>query len=169
MRRASKLLVNSAKLQTERDKVGAENQTRILNILEDVQSSLLKLTSHLVMKKKININDYFPINDDAGVARFLDKSDGMFAEKRDEFENLLFCHVTKNVKLKRSFEANFLSIVFTRDFISSHRWPGPRYYFFPLQFLFIYLFSLLHFEKKKLLYAPSTFQSRSSGPRHRGS
>lgn len=127
IKRASKLLVNACKLQTERDKVSAENQEKIIGILEDIQSSLTRLTSNLVMKKKIDISNYFPINNDAGVAKFLDKSDGLFLEKRDEFEHLLFCHVTKNLKLKRSFEANFLSIVFTRDFISSHRWPGPRY------------------------------------------
>lgn len=99
----------------------------MLQILEDVRDSLTCLTSNLVMNKKVDINQYFPINDDAGVAKFLDKSDGLFPQKREEFENMLFCHVTKNIKLKRSFEANFLAIVFSRDFISSHRWPGPRY------------------------------------------
>lgn len=127
IKRASKLLVNAAKMQTERDKVSADNQTKMIGLLEDVQISLNRLTSNLVMKKKIDITKYFPINNDADVAKFLDKSDGLFPEKRDEFEHLLFCHVTKNSKLKRFFEANFLCVVFSRDFITSHRWPGPRY------------------------------------------
>lgn len=127
IKRASKIMVNAAKLQTERDIVAAEKQDKIISILEDVQNSLNILCSQSVMKKKINIDNYFPIHDDRGVAKFLDKSDGLFNEKREELEHLLFCHVTKNIKLKRSFEANFLSIVFTREFISSHRWPGPRY------------------------------------------
>lgn len=99
----------------------------MITMLEGIQNSMTTLLSNFVMKKKKNIENYFPINDDEGVAKFLDKTDGLFQEKRDEFENMLFCHVTKAIKLKRSFEANFLAIVFSRDFISSHRWPGPRY------------------------------------------
>lgn len=113
-------------MQTERDKVCAENQKKMLDMIEGLQTSLTNLTSHLAMNKKVEIDKYFPIHDDAGVARFLDKSDGLFQEKRKEFENMLFCHVTKSIKLKRSFEANILAIVFSRDFISSHRWPGSR-------------------------------------------
>lgn len=127
MKRACKLLVNASKLQTERDKVGVDNQTKMINILEDVQATLLRLTSNMDMQKKVNIDEYFPIHDDAGLAKFLDKSDGLFPQKREEFEGMLYCNVTKNLKLKRSFEATLLSTIFSRDFITSHRWPGPRY------------------------------------------
>lgn len=129
IRRATKLLVAASKLQAERDKVAADNQAKMMSIIEDLKSDMAVVTSKLVMKRKIDIENYFPIQNDAGVARFLDKSDGLFNEKREGFEDLLFGHVTKNLKLKRPFEANILSIVFSRDFISSHRWPGPRYEF----------------------------------------
>ena len=126
MRRAMKVIVNSSKLQAERDKVSADNQERILAILEDMQEQLLRLASKVDMTRKINIDDYFPIQDDSYVTRFLDKSDGLFPLKREEFENYIYCNVTRSLKLKRPFEANLLSAVFTRQFISSHRWPGPR-------------------------------------------
>lgn len=126
IKRACKLLVNASKLETERDKIVIENQNKIIAILEDIRDSVLTLTSNVIMKKEIDIKDYFPIDNDAGVAKFLDKNDGLFPKKRQEFENMLFSHVTRNLKLKRSFEANLLAVIFSREFISSHRWPGPR-------------------------------------------
>lgn len=127
MRRASKILVNSSKLQTERDKVAADKQDRILSILEDLQETVLRLASKVDMNKKINMDKFFPIKDDASLEKFLDKTEGDFPEKRDAFENMLYLNVTKNLKLKRPFEASLLAVLFSRDFISSHRWPGPRY------------------------------------------
>lgn len=108
--------------------MAAEKQSKMMAMMEDMQATLLRLSSHWDMQKEINIDDYFPINHDADVAKFLDKSDGLFPKKRLEFESFLYCNVTRNLKLKRSFEASLLSIVFSRDFIRSHRWPGPRYY-----------------------------------------
>ena len=125
-KRASKLLVNASKLQTERDKVSADNQAVILEILQDLQKTVLRLASNADMESKINIDNYLPIKTDADLDRFLDKKDGLFAEKRKEFENFLYCQVTRNLKLKRPFEATLLGTLFSRDFISSHRWPGPR-------------------------------------------
>ena len=125
-KRAAKILVNASKLQTERDKISAENQIKILSILEDLQKDVLRLASKYDLEKKINIDNYFPIQSDAGLDRFLDKKDGLFPEKRKEFENFLYCQVTRNLKLKRPFEASLLGALFSRDFISSHRWPGPR-------------------------------------------
>lgn len=96
-------------------------------IIQDLQASVLRLSSRLDMEKKIDISDYFPVHHDSNLKTFLDKSDGRFHIRRDEFENFLYCNVTKTLKLKRPFEANLLSTLFSRDFISSHRWPGPRY------------------------------------------
>ena len=127
MRRASKVLVNASKLHTERDKIAAEKQDRILSILEDLQATMVRLACKVDLNKnKINMDRYFPVKDDSCLERFLDKSDGMFDEKRNAFENMIYCNVTKNLKLKRPFEASILATLFSRDFISSHRWPGPR-------------------------------------------
>ena len=97
-----------------------------MDYLEEIRATMVRLASKSDMEKKINIDDYFPIQNDNDLERFLDKTDGLFPEKRKEFENLLYCQVTKNLKLKRPFEASLLGNIFSRDFISSHRWPGPR-------------------------------------------
>lgn len=130
MKRSCKLLVNASKLQTERDKAFAENQEKMLSMIQDLQSTVLRLSSNADMRKKIKIDDYFPIRVDSDMQRFLSKDDGLFDVKREEFENMLYCHVTKNVKLKRPFETKLLETLFSREYISSHKWPGgPRYTF----------------------------------------
>ena len=126
MKRGNKVLVAASKQQTERDKIYEHNQSKILNALEDIQATLLRVTTQIDMRRKIRIDEFFPINTDSQLRNFLNKSDGQFNLRREEFENMLYLNVTKNIKLKRPFESNLLSAVFSRDFISSHRWPGPR-------------------------------------------
>lgn len=127
MKRNSKTLVNASKQQTERDKVFADNQEKIISILEDVQHNLQRLSCELDMRKKINLDDYLPVKDLSDIKKFMNKSDGQFHLRREEFENYLYCTVTNTLKLKRPFESSVLASIFSRDFLSSHRWPGPRY------------------------------------------
>ena len=125
LKRNSKNCLNSIKLQAERDKLFYENQVKMMSMIEDIQETLLRVTSLMDMKKKIQIDSFFPIKNDSQLQRFLDKSDGDFQLRREEFENLLYCYVTKTLKLKRPFETSLLAMLFHRDYISSHRWPGP--------------------------------------------
>ena len=125
MKRSSKALVNAAKLQTERDKVFSDNQEKIICILESVQQSLQRIECQFSMRKKVDIKEFFPVNSLSDVKRFLNKSDGEFHLRRVEFENLLYCVVTNTLRLKRPFEASLLGAIFSRDFMSSHKWPGP--------------------------------------------
>ena len=104
----------------------AENQANILSRLDDLQATLLRVTTQLDMRRKVNIDKYFPVRDDAHLQQFLNKTDGDFQVRREEFENLLYLNVTKSLKLKRPFETHLLAAIFSRDYISSHRWPGPR-------------------------------------------
>ena len=127
MKRSSKTLVNASKLQTERDKVFYENQEKMIHILEDIQSTLHRLACRLDMTKQVEIDDFFPVKNLSDVKIFLDKSDGQFDLRREEFENFLYCHVTTTIKLKRPFESSILAAIFSRDFMSSHKWPGPRW------------------------------------------
>ena len=127
MKRNSKVCVHASRLQAERDKVFAEKQDKMLSFIQDLQATVLRLSSKLDMTTEVDIAKFFPVQQDSDLQRFLDKSDGRFHLRREEFENFLYCNVTKTVKLKRPFEANLLSTLFSRDFISSHRWPGPRY------------------------------------------
>lgn len=125
-KRNSKILVNASKLQAERDKVFVKNQENFLELLESLQKTVVRLSCQVDMRKKINIDDYLPIKTDYDVERFLNKSDGLFHCRREEFENMLYLNVTNNIKLKRPFETYLLHAIFSREFISSHKWPGPR-------------------------------------------
>ena len=124
MKRSSKALVNAAKLQTERDKVFSDNQEKIIQILEGIQHSIQRVECQLAMRTKVDLTKYIPIYSLSNVKNFLNKNDGEFHLRREEFENFLFCTVTTTIKLKRPFESNLLGAIFTREFMSSHKWPG---------------------------------------------
>lgn len=119
-------MVQAAKVQAERDKQFAENQNKILTILMDLQSTMLRVTSKLDMERKLHIDQFFPVKVDADMREFLNKDDGQFKVKREEFENWLYCTVTTTLKLKRPFESSLLAALFSREYIRSHKWPGPR-------------------------------------------
>ena len=103
-----------------------ENQAVMMGMIGDIQKTVLRLASRMDMATPVNIDSYLPICSDAGMQNFLDKKDGRFNEKRGQFENYLYCHVTNNRKSKRPFETHLLAILFSREYISSHRWPGPK-------------------------------------------
>lgn len=117
----------ASKQQAERDKIYHENQEKLLSLVEDLQASVLRLSSRLDMKTKVKIDDYLPIKTDSDLKRFLDKTDGEFHLRREQLEDMLYCNVTNNVKSKRPFETHFLALIFSREFIASHRWPAPGY------------------------------------------
>lgn len=119
--------MKAVQLQAERDKLFSEKQDRMMAIVENHQADLLRVTSRLDMQTEVKMDDFFPIQSDSDMQRFLDKGDGQFHLKRESLENMLYCNLTKSLKLKRPFEAALLSTLFSRDYISSHRWPGPRY------------------------------------------
>lgn len=123
-------MVAASKLETERDKMFSEKQDRMLTMLEDLQANVHRLSCRLDMRKKVKIDEFFPIKHDSDLQRFLDKTDGQFDMRREEFEDMLYLNATKNLKSKRPFETYLLAAVFSRDYISSHRWPNPRYLFF---------------------------------------
>ena len=126
MKRSSKSLVHASKLQTERDKLFLENQEKMIGLLEDIKNTLQRVSCQFDMRKKIQIDEYFPVKHLSQIKRFLDRSDGQYEFRREEFENNLYSTVTNTIKLKRPFESTLLASLFSRDFLSSHKWPGPR-------------------------------------------
>ena len=119
--------MTASRLQTERDKAFAENQEKMMGILQDLQVKMTRFSCQFDMRKDVDIKKYFPIKSLQDISRFLDKGDGLFQKRRDEFEDFLYCNVTNTKKLKRPFETTLLSTLFSRDFITSHKWPGPKY------------------------------------------
>ena len=136
LKRNSKVLVCASKQQTERDKVFAQNQEKILTILEDLQERVQRISCKIDMRKKIMIDSYFPVTCLNDLERFLSKCDGLYHLRREEFEDHLYCSVTNTVKLKRPFESTLLSNLFSREFLSSHKWPGPGYIIILKYYLF---------------------------------
>lgn len=125
MKRNTKVLVHAAKLQAERDKRFDGRQNKMMDILLDVQASLHRLSTQFDMRKKVLIDQYFPIKRDSDLINFLNKLDGQFIIRREEFENYIYCSVTNTLKLKRPFENSFIAAVFSRDYIKTHKWPSP--------------------------------------------
>lgn len=132
MKRSTKILVTASKLQTERDKIFSDNQAKMMTMITNLQETVLRLASQLDMRKQINIDEFFPIQSLNSLKLFLNKSDGQFHVRREEFENFLYCFVTRNLKSKRPFESSLLAVVFSRDFITGHKWPALRYICFML-------------------------------------
>ena len=161
MKRSTKTLVHSSKLETERDKVFADNQAKMMDILMNVQTVVLRLATQFDMRKKINIDQFFPIQSDAAMASFLDKTDGQFQIKREEFENFMYCSVTNNLKIKRPFEAHILATLFGRDYIKSHKWPGPGYEC-PSYLNYFVTNDSPNYYKKKKLYSIEFYASMST-------
>ena len=91
----------------------------------ELDKRTLRLATQIDMRKKVNIDDYIPIKTDSQLRQFLDKADGQFHDRREEFENYIYCCVTKNIRIKRPFENHLLAAVFDREYIRSHKWPGP--------------------------------------------
>lgn len=95
--------------------------------MEDVQKTMQRIACQFDMRKKVDLDDFFPVKNLSDIKRFMSKSDGQFHLRREEFENFLYCTVTNTLKLKRPFESTLLASIFSREFLGSHRWPGPRY------------------------------------------
>ena len=115
MKRNTKILVQAARSSAEREKTFAENQNKMMGIVKDLQEQVLRLSSKFDMQKKEDIDNYFPVKVDSDLDRFLNKGDGQFKIRQEEFENWLYCTVTKNIRLKRPLETSLLAGVFTCD------------------------------------------------------
>ena len=76
---------------------------------------------------KVEIYDYFPINDDNSLREFLSNADGSFNEKRRQFEFMLYNAATKQKSQQKQFGEALKNLLFTRSYVSSHRWPNSRY------------------------------------------
>lgn len=70
--------------------------------------------------RTINIYDYFPIQDDAGMKKFLQK-DSDFEERKQQFFSVLIPTITSE---KKKFGHSLISGVFSLSYIMGHRWPN---------------------------------------------
>lgn len=102
-------------------------QTILLKVSNLEESSIKaekrqKKLDELSVVKRVNLAPYFPISSLSVLFDFLSNKDGLFKERKEEFECYLnSCALT--VPDMDTFSAHLLKILFTKSFIRDHRWP----------------------------------------------
>lgn len=107
------------------DKLGC-NETYLKNIISmmmEIKDDMKQFSFHMRMDS-IDISEFFPLKSDDDLKRFMDKSHEEWPLRRRGFYHLLYTTVSKNPK---KFAAALLHTLFSREFISNHRWPHPGY------------------------------------------
>lgn len=107
------------------DKLGLndEHLKTIMSMLNEIKKDIQQFSFHMRMDS-IDVSDFFPLKNDDDLKRFMDKNHEEWPLRRRGFYHLLFTTVTKNQK---RFGTAMLHTLFSRQFISNHRWPLPGY------------------------------------------
>lgn len=72
--------------------------------------------------KSVNISEYFPINDDDTMNRFLLK-DQDYEDRKGQLYTIIFNTVADT---KKKFGIHVMKAIFSNNYILSHRWPTDR-------------------------------------------
>ena len=75
---------------------------------------------------RVEIYDHFPLKDSQALSQFMSNDDGTFKEKRTQFEFMLYNAATKHRSHQRQFGESLKTILFSREYVSTHRWPSTR-------------------------------------------
>ena len=98
-----------------------KNMKDVLDMLKEIKDDMRQYNFHMKMDTA-DVGKYFPLDCDKDLQEFMDRSNNGWQSRMKGFHHLLFTTITKN---KRRFGAALLHALFTRNFISSHRWPFP--------------------------------------------
>lgn len=91
----------------------------LLKHVVDIKKDFRQHKYHMEMQN-VDLSEYFPLESDHQLQRFLDKTDGEWEERKKGFYQLLYNAVTTK---KKRFACALLHILFKRDFIKAHKWP----------------------------------------------
>lgn len=69
--------------------------------------------------KSINIYDFFPIQDDATLEKFL-KQDAEYEDRKNQFSDVI---LHANMDTPQKFIGSVVPLVFEQKYVASHRWP----------------------------------------------
>ena len=86
-----------------------------------MEKMLEKISFHVVMETE-PIDHMFPINETATIESFISNNDGRFVKRKRELEKLIFSVWSPKIT-KRQFSDNLINILFSRNYIATHRWP----------------------------------------------
>ena len=115
----------SQALQEQRNTTIETNQGKMMEQLNRMEKELQRLAFDIDMNRP-DITDFFPIKDNGSIREFLSNEDGNFKERRKQFEFLLYDVSSKQKTHQKQFGEALKKLLFTRDYVSSHRWPNAR-------------------------------------------
>lgn len=95
----------------------------VIEMLKDIKEEMRQYNFHIKMETA-DVGKYFPLDCDEDLQEFMDRGHPEWPSRMKGFYHLLFTTVTQK---KRRFGGALLHALFTRNFISCHRWPFPGY------------------------------------------
>ena len=104
-----------------------QTQEKMYDLLRDIKDDMNNM-GKMVSRDSLDISSFFPITDDEKLAQFLRK-DADYSKRIEMFDDMLFTHCNANfqVKIKKStFRENLLRSLFSRLYLTSHRWPTVK-------------------------------------------
>lgn len=90
----------------------------VIGMLSAIQKDMKQFSFHMRMDT-VDVSEFFPLESNAQLQRFLDRSHEEWPLRRRGFYHLLFTTVTKEPK---RFASALLHTLFTRTFIHEHKW-----------------------------------------------
>ena len=101
------------------------NQSKMMAQLERIEKQLNRLAFSIDMET-VDIYSYFPAKDNDTLMQFMSNEDGKFDEKRKQFEYMLYTCITNQKTMKKPFGDALKNLIFSRNYVSTHRWPSAR-------------------------------------------
>ena len=96
-------------------------QDKLFACCSRMEEMLSKITSHVVMETE-SIDHMFPIDNNGTIEAFMSNADGRFVKRKRELEKLIFSVWSPNIS-RRQFSDSLINVLFTRNYIATHRWP----------------------------------------------
>lgn len=119
MKRNMKGTYDLNRVGNDRQKENTSLLESIYAIVRDQSSSVKQFMFHIKMSVN-DISEFFPLESDAALEKFLNRSDPEWERRRNGFYHLLYNAVTNQ---KKRFAAALLHLLFTRDYVRTHKWP----------------------------------------------
>ena len=114
-------VIEIARSNHEKLKCNDYYMRKILSMLLEVKEDMQQYTYHMKMDTS-DVSEFFPLKDECSIKQFMDRNHTDWDTRKHGFYHLLYTTITKK---KTQFARALLHTVFTRSFISAHRWPQP--------------------------------------------
>lgn len=106
---------NFEKLQTNE-----YSMKHVVGMLMELKEDMRLYNYHMKMET-VDISETFPLKDLESLEKFMDRTDEEWPRKRKAFHHLLFTTISDK---QNRFAGALLQTLFSRDFVSNHKWPS---------------------------------------------